>query len=134
MSHRADTAVPVPSERHVLPGSKNFKCALADGSLYLFIDLNRTIGLSSTGKSTLMAHSSPRPACMVRKELGFQNFCWSWARAWAVLPGKHPLSSQDVQLGANFEPKVVQDFLVCVIPSQAPVSYLSQTPSKFDDT
>ena len=27
MSHRADTAVPVPSERHVLPGPKNFKVA-----------------------------------------------------------------------------------------------------------
>ena len=46
------SAVPVPSERHVLPGPKNFKCALADGSLYLFIDLN------TKQKQTIAGHSS----------------------------------------------------------------------------
>ena len=75
MSHRADTAVPVPSERHVLPGSKKIKCALADGSLYLFIDLN------TKQKQTIAGHSSEsnslsRPFGRLSEQLtiGFAHF------------------------------------------------------------
>ena len=31
--------------------------------------------IATTGPVKALAHSSPRPACMVTKELGFQNFC-----------------------------------------------------------
>ena len=50
---------PWPSERCALPGSHNLQCVLAEGGLYLFIDLNRVVGSSSTGTKTLIATSGP---------------------------------------------------------------------------
>ena len=58
------SAVPVPSERHVLPGPKNFKVAFVKDKMFLFIDMMVTVGPSSTGRTTLAASGRFSLGCL----------------------------------------------------------------------